>query len=390
MSIKFYKGDSAKFNESDHGGGIYFSNDTKEIFTGNKQSYGKNADASTTTADIVVAGGPLADDITDNWPEEWKKDGNKVIPSGTSIQSILQGLFLKTINGTVVWGDISWNPSLNKPTVTLSTDGPAEVGSTVTCSVTTTSSVSSNTRSATCSASQGYFDTVSGSHVSGNKTVSKTGTTGGTLAVEYAWNGTKLSGFTSGSTTLKVKEGSNEFKASQSGISASVEALPETTVYAATNTKTVLSDVSATLTDSQPASKNLSSEKSDTLTGSYYYFIGQVSGTGITIDSSVIRGLSAKKDFVSNLNSKGTEVMASVTVSAGGHTYIIAVPEGYGIKQILALGEDAKGAWTSNGNPKATVAVKLPDNSEKTYKVFYLENVGGADSKFTNLKLGAE
>jgi hypothetical protein len=48
-------------------------------------SYGKNADASTTTADIVVAGGPLADDITTNWPESWVKDGNKVIPSGTSI-----------------------------------------------------------------------------------------------------------------------------------------------------------------------------------------------------------------------------------------------------------------------------------------------------------------
>jgi hypothetical protein len=82
--------------------------------------------------------------------------------------------------------------------------------------------------------------------------------------------------------------------------------------------------------------------------------------------------------------------MASVTVSAGGHTYIIAVPEGYTIKQILALNSDAKAAWSAEGEPKATVAVKLPDNTEKMYNVFYCENTGGADSAFTNLKLGAE
>ena len=388
--IKFYRGSRENYNVNEHSEGIYFANDTAEILTGQENSYGKNADASRTTADIVVAGGPLANNVADSadvWP--WAlKDGNKVIPAGTSIQDILQGLFLKTVNGTVKWGNITWNPSLNQPTVTLSSDGPVEVGANVTCTVSTTSTVSSNQRKATCTASQGHFNSVSGSYVSGNKTVTKDGTTGGSLSVEYTWNGSNVASFESASTALKVKEGDNEFKVSQSGITASVEALPETTVYASTNTKTVLADVSATLTDSTPASKNLSSNKSDTLVGSYYYFIGQASGTGLELTSELIRGLNAKKGFVSQLDDN--DVLASVTVSAGGHTYIIAVPEGYTIKQILALNSDAKAAWSVEGAPKATVAVKLPDNSEKMYNVFYCENAGGADSAFTNLKLGAE
>ena len=383
--IKFYKGKKENYISQTHNDGIYFTSDSTEILTGD-MSYGKNADASTTTADIVVAGGPLADDITTNWPEGWVKDGNKVIPSGTSIQDILQGLFLKTENGTVTWGNISWSPSLDKPTVALSSDGPVEIGSTVTANVTTKTSVSGNTRSVTCTTTQGYFDTTDGTYQSGNKTVSKAGTTGGTLAVAYSWNDAAVSDFTSNSTTLKIKEGTNTFKVAQSGITASVDALPETTVYASTNTKQVLSNVSAKLTDTKPATKNLSSDQSDTVTGSYKYYIGEVKGTGMEFTSDLIKGLSTKTGFVSQLTT--ADVLANVTVSAGGHTYIIAVPEDYTITQILALNDDAKGAWMTNGGPKATVSYVLPDNTTKTYNIFYSDNVGGADSKFTNLKLG--
>lgn len=83
--IKFYRGERESFNATEHGEGIYFTTDTTEILTGEENSYGKNADASTTTEDIIVAGGPLANEVTDNWPTEWVKDGNKVIPAGTSI-----------------------------------------------------------------------------------------------------------------------------------------------------------------------------------------------------------------------------------------------------------------------------------------------------------------
>jgi hypothetical protein len=83
--IEFYRGESTKFNTNDHENAIFFTTDSNEILTGDKQSYGKNADTSVITEDITVANGPLANEITDNWPIEWNKGGNKIIPSGTSI-----------------------------------------------------------------------------------------------------------------------------------------------------------------------------------------------------------------------------------------------------------------------------------------------------------------
>lgn len=390
--IQFFKGAAENYNAESHAEGIFFTTDTKEIKV-NSESFGKNADQSKTTADIVVAGGPLADDITNDWPTEWMKDGNKVIPSGTSVQDILQGLFLKTVNGTVEWGSKSWSPSLGKPTVELSSNGPAEIGSTVTCKVVANSNVSSNTRSCTCTASQGHFTSLDGSWVSGNKTVSKTGTTSGSVSLSYTWNGDAVSNFTSESTTLKIKSGENKFVANQSGITASVEALPTTTVYASTNTKSILTDTTAskkqvaTMNDTKPNDKDLTSTQNDTIVGSYRYFIGQVSGTGLTYNSDLVRGLSTK-GFVSQLTT--ADVMANVTVSAGGNTFVIAVPEEYTIINLLALGDDAKGAFMIDGAEKTTVDVVLPDNSTKKYNVFYCENVGGADAKFTNLKIGVK
>ena len=84
--IKFYRGTKAKYQESPstYTDGLFFTTDTDEILV-NEESYGKNANASVTSEDIIVAGGPLANEVTDNWPTEWVKDGNKVIPAGTSI-----------------------------------------------------------------------------------------------------------------------------------------------------------------------------------------------------------------------------------------------------------------------------------------------------------------
>ena len=390
--IRFFKGAAEKYNAENHAEGIYFTTDTKEIKV-NSESFGKNADESKTTADIVVAGGPLADDITNDWPSEWMKDGNKVIPSGTSVQDILQGLFLKTVLGTVEWGSKSWSPSLSKPTVELSSNGPAEIGSTVTCKVVSNSNVTGNTRSCTCTASQGHFTSLTGSWVSGNKTVTQDGTTSGTVSLSYTWNDVAVSNFTSESTTLKIKAGTNKFVANQSGITASVGALPTTTVYASTNTKSILTDTTAnkkqvaTMSDTAPDAKALTSTQNDTITGSYRYFIGQVSGTGLTFTSDLVRGLSTK-GFMSQVTT--ADVMTNVTVSAGGNTFIVAVPEEYTITNLLALGDDAKGAFMTDGKEKTTVDVKLPDNTTKKYNIFYCENVGGADAKFTNLKIGTK
>lgn len=370
--IKFYKGESAKFNTESHGTGIFFTTDSNEILTGDKESYGKNADASVTTEDIIVAGGPLADEITDNWPEEWNQGGNKVIPSGTSIQSILSGLFLKPQDGTVSWGSVTWDPSLGAPTVTLSSNGPVEVGSTVTCTVTSNSNISGNTRSAVCTTSQGYFDSVEGSHNSGNKTVSKTGNSTGSLALTYKWNDAAVSSFTSGTTALKIKSGENKFIASQSGITVSVDALPETTVYASTNTKKVLSNVSAKLTDSASAkarSKSLTSSNNDTITGYYRWNAFVADSTDITATASSWKFVNAK-------------TVSSVT--AADQKYIIVmVPSGYNLTGAKQMGLDFTGSFATKD-----VNLTIGGGSDTyAYKMYYWQNTSGSDAKVENITI---
>ena len=162
------------------------------------------------------------------------------------MEEILTALFLKVVNGTVKWGSASWSPTLANPTVTLSTDGPVEVGSTVTISTLTEGAADAKKRSVTCTCSQGHFladadGNPTGSHVSGNKTISVNASITGTASLACTWNGNAISA----SDNLVVGEGTNTVKAAQSGQTASCEALPATKVFGATNTKSLLADVSA-------------------------------------------------------------------------------------------------------------------------------------------------
>ena len=291
----------------------------------------KKVDASKTTlgGDIKVAGGPLANNIVDSgdeWP--WKdSEGNNIIPQGKSMEEILTGLFLKVINGTVVWGDPSWNASINKPTITLSSNGPVEVGTKIKVSALSAGSVSGGTRSVTCTASQGYFDTTDGTYNAGNKTISVTGTTSGTASLACTWNGNAVSDVVVGTTEFVVNEGTNTFKVSQSGQKAHVEALPTTTVYASTNTKSVLADVSATYSENKPDDKVLSNSNTDTIKGQYKYFIGCYSdSTFANKEYSVtsVRTTDMKKSDWMN----GKTVSYTITVPAGTKGMYIAIPAG--------------------------------------------------------------
>ena len=85
--------------------------------------------------------------------------------------------------GTVKWGSVTWSPSVNAPTVTLSSNGPVEVGSKVKVSTLTAGTANGGKRSATCTTSQGYFNTIDGTYNSGNKTVSVDGSVSGTATL---------------------------------------------------------------------------------------------------------------------------------------------------------------------------------------------------------------
>lgn len=322
-----------------------------------------------TSETITVAGGPLADDTSDNWPTDWKDDaGNRIIPEGVTLQEALMNLFLKVINGTVTWGTPSWNPSIGKPTATLSSNGPVEVGTEVTATVAVNNTVSGNTRSATCTASQGHFLTEDGEWQSGNKTVSKAGTTSGSNALSCKWNNTTTA-ITSGTTKLKVIEGTNTLSVSQSGMSAAVDALPSTKVYASTNTKKVLSDVSATLSDTKPSNKALTSSNSDTIVGYYRWNAMAAASNAVTATASTWK-------FTD------TASIASVSIPDGEYL-VILVPSGYSLKTATQLTADFTGSLASE-----TVELTIGGGSKHTYTKYYWKNTSGSAAAVDNITIG--
>lgn len=326
------------------------------------------ADVTHTTESIQIAGGPLANNVVDSvdvWPTGWTDDsGNKIIPEGKSLQEILSALFLKVVNGTVKWGNISWSPSVEAPTVTLSSNGPVEVGSTVTIDTLSAGAVNNNTRSAKCTTTQGYFDTTDGTYNSGNKTVSVTGTVSGEASLSCTWNDVAVES----NATLEVVEGTNTVKATQSGQTASCEALPETTVYASTNTKSVLSNVSATLTDSTPADKPLSNSNTDTITGAYYAFVGYADE--IPSDSDGVRALNNGSRL-----GKGNVGTTGTVYTIDKNYMVVAVPTGWDftIKNDLQQ-PDQRNSFSKEG----TVDVVLPNDSTKSYDIWAIGWKGGA------------
>lgn len=339
----------------------------------NKTEIDEMAGDIRTTEAITVAGGPLADDTTDNWPTEdgWKDaSGNRVIPAGVSLQEALTALFLKVVNGTVTKGSITWNPTMGKPTATLSSNGPVEVGTEITADVAVNNTVSGNTRSCTVTASQGHFLTTDGNWVSGNKVVSKTGSTTGANSLNCTWNGTAVA-ITSNSTKLKVVSGTNTLTVTQSGLKATVDALPTTTVYASTNTKKVLQNVSVTVTDSKPADKTLTATSSnDTITGYYRWMAYPSASNGFT-----------KTD--SSWNFTNANSVASVTVPDGQYL-VIAVPSGFTLKTATQMGLDFKGSLTSETVNDVTVG----GTEKHAYTKYYWKNISGSPATIDNITIG--
>lgn len=377
--IKFYRGTKAKYqaSPSTYTDGIYFTTDTAEIFI-NEQVYGKNADASVTTEDVVVAGGPLADAIK-NWPtdEAWNNsDGNKIIPAGTSMQTLTEKLFLQATPGTVVWS-VAWDPTLKEPTVTLQKSDKsdagteAEVGSSLIVKTTTNSGINNNTRVATCTASEGYFDTTDGTWNEGNKEVSAAGSSTGTLAVEYSWNNTVLSGFESQSTVVKVAKATNTFKVSQSGITATSSAFASQTVYASDNTKKVVPSVSATLNDTHKTSKVLTSSKTDTITGYYRW-------NAFVADSINITKTESSWKFAKS----GAKTVSSVT--AADQKYIVVlVPSGFTLTKAQQMNLDFIGSFSTKD-----VTLTIGGGSDThAYKMYYWQNTSGSDATVDNITI---
>ena len=380
-ALYFVSKDISTLDGVDFGGTIYRGNDALGTTC---------ADHLKTVEDIQIAGGPLANDVAESnevWP--WKDEaGNKIIPAGKSIQEILSAMFLKVVNGTVKWGSVSWSPTLANPTVALSSNGPVEVGSTVTISTLTAGAADAKKRSVTCTCSQGYFEAdadgnATGSHKSGNKTISVDGSITGTATLSCTWNGNAINA----SDNLIVGEGTNTVKASQSGQTATCEALPTTKVFAATNTKALLADTSASFSENKPADKPLDSSNTDTIEGKYKYFIGcygdsTYADKTYTVES--IRTTDKKQEGFMN----GKTISTTITVPAGTKGMYIAIPEGVdntgaslNVIQTTALNTPVGGEMAEN--LRTMTAFNCAGTATKNYKVFTWSFPGGTAGEET-------
>lgn len=354
----------------------------------------KNVDATKTTLGktIQIAGGPLANDVAESnevWPAAWQDEGgNRVIPAGATLEEILSTLFLKVINGTVTWGNASWTPSVNAPTAALSAT-ELEVGSVVKVSTLSAGTANGGTRTATCTCSQGYFDAdaggnATGSHISGNKTISVNGTVDGTASLSCTWNGNGQE-ITVNSTELSVIEGTNRLVVSQSGQTAKCDALPTTKVFGATNTKVLLDNVHATFSDIKPADKALTSSKEVTMTGKYKYFMGYSRNTAFSdFNSASVRALTTKTGWV--INNGTTEIVGATAIKSNGSSIVIACPATYKLASINnGVGANIIDSFTTKGSHG--IVPVTTGNIVTDYNVYVYPITNGAEVEFKNVTL---
>jgi hypothetical protein len=354
-----------------------------------------SAEKTTLSGDIQVAGGPLANDIAETnetWPSDWYKDGVKIIPQGKSMEEILTALFLKVVDGTVTWGTASWTPTISNPTVTLSSSGTVEVGSTVKVTKLNAGAVNAKSRSVTCTCTEGHFltDEVDadgkpvGTWQSGNKTISIDGSIDGSASLACTWNNVEAE-ITVNDTELDVVEGTNTLVVSQSGQTAKCEALPTTKVWASTNTKKLLSDVSAEFSESAPDDKPLTSSNNATCTGKYKYFLGYSDNTLYSqFVSSSVRALTTKSDWITVGGT--TTIVGDTAIKSNGKSIVIACPKTYNLATITnGVGANILDNFTTKGS-QGEVDVTTGSITTK-YNVYVYPITNGAEVEFKNVTL---
>lgn len=422
MSIKFYKGDSAKFNETDHGGGIYFSNDTKEILTGAKQSYGKNADKSVTTEAITIAGGPLASDAVKNAFE------GGVIPASTSVQEILSKLLC-----TEIWPDISvtsatLTTSVTAPTPVLSagskTGSLVEVGDTITVSaMTANSTVVGGTNQTTVSGfTYGYsadddneVDKVDGNIMTSiavnrsnptakssekySMTVTVTGLTGNQVTQPTA--NSAASQVVCRSFTGKAVAGKNKVSVEETGVgyTASVQAIDE--VYIVSNLGNTKNHKFEGVALANLASSPNANTQEASLTGVYaIYSTGTLYGSfGAANDANAWNNQSDNYMKFSNATTpQRMKLSSSISGNSTFYGYIgfgadstngqetkkfVLLPAGWKISAVHIPDASVAGKWITSTNQTAT-RVKAEGEADAGYDFV---NNSGHTSKYTKWQI---
>ena len=348
------------------------------------------AGETTTKNNIIIAGGPLANNVTetgDTWPTGWVDDaGNKIIPKNKSLEEILKVLFLQEKYGILTDPVYAWDPVLsNKPSVDIKKDTASvidtlvPVGTEVTVSFAIHEGETNQATATVSGATYGY--SLDGTNIT-NGTSYTANATGqrvdGTLVIESAtFQGENVNSQVAGA-KYKVKEGDNTLSVKQSGRTAIPGSFADATVYNVSNTKTINREGFKTINQAgfeaatsvyAGGSKALSNSISVKVTGYYPIYYGWLTDTSDTINKEHIIA-----HFVDTLKAQLTmtpdaNVPTTTTTGPGNSSFILALPVDLGYTSIVVKN-------ATNEAPAGT-PYYVDVNSvveEKQYRVFYIAN----------------
>ena len=343
---------------------------------------------TTTKNNIIIAGGPLANNVTetdDTWPTDWKDDaGNKIIPKNKSLEEILKALFLQEKYGTLTDPVYAWDPALsNKPSVDIKKDDTSvidalvPVGTEVTVSFAIHEGETNQATATVSGATYGY--SLDGTTIEDGTSYTANATgqdVTGTLEIESAtFKGVDVKSQGAG-TKYKVEEGDNTLSVKQSGRTATPGSFADATVYNVSNTKTINTQDFKTINQdgfrsstAYAESKALSNSISVKVTGYYPIYYGWLTDTSDTITSDYItanfvKTLKARLDKTPNEN-----VPTTTTTGPGNSSFILALPVDLGYTSIVVKN-------ATNEAPAGTPHYVDVDSvvETKQYRVFYIAN----------------
>lgn len=358
------------------------------------------AGETTTKNNIIIAGGPLANNVTedgDTWPTDWKDDaGNKIIPKNKSLEDILKVLFLQEKYGKLSDPVYTWNPALsNAPTVDIKQNTTSVVNKLVPVGTEVSVSFSPsgeeiNQATATVSgATYGY--SLDGTTIKDGTSYTANATgqgVDGTLEIKSAtFKGVDVTSH-GAETKYKVEEGDNILNVTQGGLTVTPGTFTDATVYNVSNTKTINTQDSKTInqggftssTAYAGGSKLLSNSISVKVTGYYPIYYGWLNDTDDTINKNYIIA-----HFVDKLKAKLTMTPNAIrptetSAKVGNATFILAL-RGTGYTEdnkITVLNK-------TNSAPAGTIQFVEVTNAHdtETYTVFFAANASGLENAAT-------
>lgn len=379
-------------------GATYSGSDSIAISGSNQLSVKEvKSNITRTTDDILIAGGPLADEVASTFP------GGK-IPAGTDLQALLVSLFAKEIypDASVSAGKLT--SAFAKPNVAVASAGQTvEVGTpisiaqfaayepTSTATARTYSGFTNGWSAADDDSKDGNGNPASVQVTSismntGDYTVKRTYTLFGKSsdATTTVTNADKAAAVIP-TDTVVVEEGDNtvRFDISGPGHKGTVVASPE--YFIVSNFGNTDSTEKVAAQDQQDLSNTSATAafQQYKVTGRYKFFFGyttkQTAASMTSVDIRALNGVTPGW-----INPSGTtEVFSSV--KSDGNSIVIAVPNTYELKTVTDnMGNDYLGTF----NNIADVEVSLAGEAKTQYTVFMYPISSGAQMDLKNMTVG--